>query len=319
MRAQDGHRPLDQFCTVSTGMRLCYRTYGPDYAEPLLLIAGLALHLTSWSPRFIEGLVQRGYHVITFDNRDVGRSSRHASTPPGVWRQLTRRIAPEAYDLSDMARDAVGLLDHLQIEQAHLVGMSMGGMIAQTMAATHANRAHSLTSIFSTTGARRVGQPAASTMWLLSRSPARTRDEAAEGYLQMMRHIGSQGFDRDEEALRAYAEEAWDRGNGATAREGVARQIGAIIKSGDRTSALKEIRIPTLVVHGDRDRIVHPSGGHATAQAIPGARHITIHGMGHQISEGVVPYLVDLIDGHAQRSPQPEMATPMQPDQRRSA
>lgn len=319
MRATEVLHTPDQFCTVSTGMRLCYRTYGPDYAEPLLLIAGLALHLTSWSPGFIEGLVQRGYHVITFDNRDVGRSSRHLSPPPGVWRQLTRRIAPEAYDLSDMARDAVGLLDHLQIEQAHLVGMSMGGMIAQTVAARHPERAHSLTSIFSTTGARRVGQPAASTMWLLSRPPARTRDEAADRYVKLMRHIGSQGFDRDEERLRAYAEHAWERGAGPTAPEGVARQIGAIIKSGDRTAELSQIRVPTLVVHGDRDRIVHPSGGHATAQAIPEARHITIHGMGHQISEGVVPYLVDLIDGHAQRSPQPAVDTPSRPAQRRSA
>lgn len=292
----------DAFCDVPTGMRMCYRTYGPDSGEPLLLIAGLSLQLTSWPASLIDGLVQRGFRVITFDNRDVGRSSRIPQSPPGLIRQILRRPIQSAYDLKDMAADAIGLLDRLHVARAHIVGMSMGGMIGQIIAATHRQRTLSLTSIFSTTGARNVGQPAPSSMLMLTKPPARNREEAVQRYSRIMAHIGSQMYAVNEEARRAYAADAWERGEQSRDHEGTARQIGAIIKSGDRTAEIRRIQVPTLVVHGDRDLMVSPSGGAATAVAIAGAEMVTIRGMGHDIPDGVVPLLTDLIDGHARRS-----------------
>ncbi|QBR04437.1 alpha/beta hydrolase (plasmid) [Paraburkholderia pallida] len=292
----------DAFCDVRTGVRMCYRTYGPDSGEPLLLIAGLSLQLTSWPASLTDGLVQRGFRVIVFDNRDVGRSSRISQPPPGMIRQMLRRPIPSAYDLEDMAADTIGLLDYLHVARAHIVGMSMGGMIGQIMAATHPQRTVSLTSIFSTTGARKVGQPALSSLSMLTRPPAHTRDEAVQRYSEIMAHIGTQTYPVNDAARRAYAADAWDRGQQARDHEGMARQIGAIIKSGDRTAAIRRIQVPTLVVHGDRDLMVAPSGGVATAAAIAGAEMVTIRGMGHDIPDGVVPLLTDLIDGHARRS-----------------
>lgn len=292
----------DAFCDVPTGVRLCYRTYGPESGEPLLLIAGLSLQLTSWPASLIDGLVQCGFRVIVFDNRDVGRSSRIPQQPPGLIRQVLRLPIPSAYDLEDMAADTVGLLDHLRVARAHIVGMSMGGMIGQIIAGSHPQRTLSLTSIFSTTGSRKVGQPAMSSMSMLTKPPARTRDEAVQRYSQIMAHIGTQTYPVNDAARRAYAADAWDRGQQARDHEGMARQIGAIIKSGDRTADIRRIKVPTLVVHGDRDLMVSPSGGAATAAAIPGAEMVTIRGMGHDIPDGVVPLLIDLIDGHARRN-----------------
>jgi pimeloyl-ACP methyl ester carboxylesterase len=291
----------DKFCDVPNGIRLCFRTWGSETGEPLLLLAGLGLHLTSWPKVFVDTLVQRGFYVIACDNRDVGRSSRVPVPPPGLFRQLFRVPRPDNYDLTDMATDTVGLLDHLGIASAHLVGMSMGGMIAQTVAARHPERVRTLTSIFSTTGARSVGQPAASTLLLLAKRPARTREEAVANFLGIVRHIAATGFPIDETVVCAYATEAWERGDGRTAHEGVARQIGAIMKSGDRTEQLRRVTAPTLVIHGDADLMVHPSGGRATADAIPGARHVTITGMGHHLSEGVLAQLADLTVEHARR------------------
>lgn len=306
----------DAFCDVPTGVRLCYRTYGPDTAEPLLLIAGLSLQLTSWPAGLIDGLVRCGYRVIAFDNRDVGRSSRIAQQPPGLFRQFLRRPIRSAYDLHDMAADTIGLLDHLHVARAHIVGMSMGGMIGQIIAATHPQRTLSLTSIISTTGARNVGQPAASTMLKLIKPPPRDREEAIERYSRVMAHIGSQTYPVSDDARRAYAADAWERGQQARDHEGMSRQIGAIMKSGDRTAEIRRIRTPTLVVHGDRDLLVAPSGGVATAAAIDGAEMVTIRGMGHDIPNGVAPLLTDLIDGHAKRSVTRTAAEPASVDRR---
>ncbi|UJR85160.1 alpha/beta fold hydrolase [Sandaracinus amylolyticus] len=288
----------EHLCELPSGVRLCYRTSGSTRGEPLLLIAGLGLHLTWWPQSLIDGLVERGHHVIAFDNRDVGRSSRIATRPPGVLRQLLRVPHADNYDLGDMAEDTVGLLDHLGIDATHLVGMSMGGMIAQTIAARHPRRARSLVSIFSTTGARRVGQPSLSTLRHLAGPRARTRDQAIASHVTIMRHIGPSGFALDLEALEAYAGAAWDRGDGLHAPAGIARQIGAILKSGDRTRELRRITTPTLVLHGDSDLMVHPSGGRATARAIPGAAHVTIEGMGHHLPAGVIPRVTELVARH---------------------
>jgi pimeloyl-ACP methyl ester carboxylesterase len=193
-----------------------------------------------------------------------------------------------------MAADTVGLLDHLGIDRVHLVGMSMGGMIAQTVAARHPARVASLTSIFSTTGDRRVGQPARSTLARLARGPARTVEESVERHLGMLRHIGSPTELPDDDLERAWAVGLWERGGGVAARAGVPRQISAIQASGDRTAELRRITAPTLVVHGSTDRMVHPTGGRATAAAVPGARHVEIPGMGHHLAPGVVDQLVEL-------------------------
>jgi len=167
-------------------------------------------------------------------------------------------------------------------------------MIAQTLAARHPDRVASLTSIFSTTGHPRVGQPARSTLVRLAKGPARTVEESIERHLAMLRHIGSTTFAPDEEQERAWATGLWERGGGARARAGVPRQISAIQASGDRTAELRRITAPTLVVHGDVDRMVHPTGGRATAEAVPGARHVAIRGMGHHLAPGVVDRLVEL-------------------------
>nr|WP_234995868.1 alpha/beta fold hydrolase [Streptoalloteichus hindustanus] len=292
----------DRFVDLPAGPRICYRTDGPADGVPLLLVSGLGRDLTAWPRRLVDGLVDNGFRVIRFDNRDAGRSSQIPTPPPSLLRQLLARPRPDAYDLGDMAADAHGLLDHLGIDRAHVVGVSMGGMIAQTLAARHPGRVASLTSIFSTTGARGVGQPAVSTIARLARRPAATREKAVERHLALLAHIASATFPPDHALERAWAAAAWHRGGEARTRGAVARQIGAVQASGDRTAELRRITAPTLVVHGDTDRVVHPSGGRATAEAIPGARHVEIAGMAHHLAPGVLDRLVDLISDLARAS-----------------
>ena len=294
----------DRFADLPTGIRLCYRVAGPDDGEPLLLVAGLGIDLTSWPQRLVDGFTDGGFRVVRFDNRDVGRSTFVPQPPPSRLQQLLARPRPDAYDLGDMAEDARALLDALGVASTHVLGMSMGGMIGQTLAARHPDRVRTLTSVFSTTGSRRVGQPARSTIVRLARPPARTREESVTRHLAMLRHIGSSAFPPDDAQERAYAAAAWDRIGSrsdemAQRDHGVARQIQAIQASGDRTAELGRITAPTLVVHGDTDRMVHPSGGRATARAIPGSRHVQIDGMAHHIAPGVVDRLVDLTTVHA--------------------
>ncbi|MFQ1002795.1 alpha/beta fold hydrolase [Modestobacter sp. SSW1-42] len=284
----------DRFVDLPAGPRICFRVDGPDDGVPLLLIAGLGIDLTSWPQRMVDGFTARGFRVVRLDNRDIGRSSTIGTPAPGRLRQLLARPRRDAYDLGDMAADAFGLLEHLEIDRVHLVGMSMGGMIAQTLTARHPDRVASLTSIFSTTGDRRVGQPARSTLLRLAKGPARTVGASVERHLGMLAHIGSPTLLPDADLERAWATGFWERGGGVRARAGVPRQIGAIQASGDRTAELRAITAPTLVVHGSADRMVHPTGGRATAAAVPGARHVEIAGMGHHLAPGVVDRLVDL-------------------------
>jgi pimeloyl-ACP methyl ester carboxylesterase len=289
----------DQFCHAGAGRQVCYRTDGDPSGTPLLLITGLTLDLTSWPRTMVDGLVAHGFYVIRFDNRDAGRTTPAATPPPGLLRRALRRPRRDGYDLADMALDAIVVLDHLGIAQAHVVGMSMGGMIAQTLAARYPARTSSLTSIFSTTGGKRVGQPAMSTQLLMSNPGSRTRDEFIGKHVKLMSHLAGTGFPLDEPGAAKYAAGAWDRGLRESAGHGAARQINAIYKSGDRTAELRRITAPTLVIHGDRDRIVHPSGGRATAAAVAGARHVTIAGMGHDLAPGVCDRLVELISENA--------------------
>jgi pimeloyl-ACP methyl ester carboxylesterase len=280
---------------VGRGISLTYEEIGDASADPILLVAGLGQQLQSWPDAFCESLAERGHRVIRFDNRDAGTSTHLAYRPPAATASLMRRWPPEQYDLTDMAADTVGLLDALGVEAAHLVGVSMGGMIAQTAAALYPAQVRTLTSIMSTTGSLRVGRPALSTWRMMSDPAAKTREDAVERAVRMFRHIGSHGFAFDEAWVRERAGLSWDR-DSSTA--GVGRQLAAILRSGDRTPLLRKITAPTLVIHGDRDRMVHPTGGAATVRAIAGARLETITGMGHDLPRDAWSTLVDLIDAN---------------------
>lgn len=288
-------RPPEQFAELPSGIRLCYTDEGEG--TPILLVIGLGFQLIHWPRALIDALVGQGYRVIAFDNRDSGRSTYMRGRLPTLWQKLTRKAPKGAYDLGDMASDAAALLDHLSIARAHLVGMSMGGMIAQSMAARYPDRVSSLTSIFSTTGARKVGQPGLRMVLELSRKPAMDRDTFVARRMQVSRILGGPGFPPDPSEARETFALSFERG-GVAQHAGAGRQIGAIIASGDRTAELAGISAPTLVIHGDRDPLVHPSGGAATARAIRGARHQTIEGMGHEITTALCPRLTDLIANH---------------------
>lgn len=299
--------PHEQLVDVGEGISLCFETFGDRSDPPLLLIAGLGQQLLAWPTELCRSLAERGLFVIRFDNRDVGRSTMIATPPPASSSFVTHRWRPEQYTLADMTRDTAGLLRALDLPAAHVVGMSMGGMIGQTLAAKHPELVLSLTSIMSTTGARKIGRPALSTWRLMARRPPRGRAAAIEANVRIYRHIASRGFPFDEAATRALAEQAWERGHSAA---GVSRQLGAIFKSRDRTRELAAITAPTLVIHGDHDQMVHPSGGAATAAAIRGARLETFAGLGHDLPAGAWPRLLDLFSSQLQAAtPATERAT----------
>ncbi len=290
----------EQLAEVGRGIRICYERLGSPADAPLLLIMGLGQQLLAWPDEFCNALSARGLAPIRFDNRDIGRSTHFSTPPPRMAQLVARRFEPGQYDLGDMARDTAGLLEALDIADAHVVGISMGGMIAQTLAARHPQRVRSLVSIMSATGARRSGWAAPSTLRLMFGAPPRDREAAAERSAMMFRHVGSAGFPFDEASVRDRARRAFDRD--PRAATGTGRQMAAIVKSGDRTAELHRITAPTLVIHGDRDRMVHPSGGRATAAAIPGARLITIEGLGHDLPAGAFGRLVELIADHAENA-----------------
>ena len=286
----------DRFFELPDKRLLCYRSYGSETAPAVILVVGLGLQLTYWPQPIISGLVEMGLRVITLDNRDSGRSFYTQVTPPTVMQQFFRKPTP-GYDLGDMANDVIGLMDGLQLQKVGAVGMSMGGMIAQILAARFPERIETLTSIFSTTGSLRVGQPSLRAILQTLRRPPRNQQESVRDYVDIMRLIGSR-LEWNEQALRNYAREAWDRGGGEAGNLGVVRQIGAIINSGDRTQDLRKIRCPTLVIHGDKDLMVATSGGFATAAAIPGAHLVLLPGMGHDFPSCLSGTLLSLLAGH---------------------
>jgi pimeloyl-ACP methyl ester carboxylesterase len=299
----DADAHADRFIETTDEMNLCFRTYGDEKGVPVLLIAGLGLQLISWPDELIRALTSAGYFVIAADNRDTGRSSRAKTKPPGKLRQLFAIPPVENYSLDDMADDMVHLMRHLQADRVHVVGMSMGGMIAQILAYKYPEEVLSLTSIFSTTGNWRVGRPATSTLWQMSRvSAPRSSAEAIANYVSMMRHIGDPDSEGIQQAWSDYALRAWKRNGNRPNASGFARQIGAIHKSGDRSAQLRHIKAPTLVLHGDVDLMVDPSGGRATAAAIPGAHFVIIKGMRHQIDAARSPQLGIFIVPHLHRA-----------------
>jgi pimeloyl-ACP methyl ester carboxylesterase len=294
---------IDRSCEVDGGVRICYRTCGDAADEPIVLITGLGQQLNSWPAELCDELAARGHYVVRFDNRDVGRSWRSPHRPPTVVQLAARRWPRGQYELSDMAQDTAGLMDALGLASAHLVGASMGAMIAQTLAARDPRRVRTLPSIMSTTGARGVGRPAWSTYRRMFAPVPADRERSIARTVEMWRHIGSHGFPFDERRVRAIALESWERGGGSAARAGVSRQLAAILKSGDRTAELRAIGVPTLVIHGDRDLMVHPSGARATVRAIRGARLETIRGMGHDLPVAVWPRLIELVCEHIGGAP----------------
>jgi pimeloyl-ACP methyl ester carboxylesterase len=287
----------ESFCRVGD-VELCYETFGDASDPAMLLIMGLGTQMLGWADDFCAQFAGRGFHVIRFDNRDIGRSTLMKGVRPPTLGQILRRDGRAAgYLLADMAGDAVGLLDHLGIDRAHVVGASMGGMIAQTIAARHPERVLSLVSIMSNTGGRFRGQPALRTYPVfLRRSPA-DREGFIEHIVRLFRVIGSPGFDEDE--LRQMLGRSHDRGYDPA---GPGRQLAALLASGDRRAELRTITAPTLVIHGTADRLVAPSGGRATARAIPGARLLMIDGMGHDLPRRVWPQVLDAITDNAARA-----------------
>lgn len=283
------------------GIELCFQELGDPDGEPLLLVMGLATQMIAWPDEFGAMLGERGYRVVRFDNRDIGRSTRIESAGvPGKVALLTGRGTPP-YLLRDMAADTFGLMDHLGIESAHLVGASMGGMIVQTAAIERPERVRSLTSIMSTTGSRRVGHPSYRTFGLLLGERPREREAAIERVVKTFRTIGSPGYPFEAERIRELAGRSFDRGH---SEAGIARQLHAITASGDRTAGLRKLDLPALVIHGGKDILVNPSGGRATAKAIPGARLRIVDGMGHDLPRALWPTFAGEIAANAARAPE---------------
>lgn len=265
---------------TANGITIEYEEYGSG--EPLLLVMGLSGQLTDWPLGFVDRLVERGFRVIRFDNRDAGLSTEFTSAPPTTAQiaraMVARRSIPAEYRISDMAADAAGLLDALDIERAHVAGMSMGGMITQALAIEHQARVRSMTSIMSSTGSRRVGQPKVALMRRFARRPTPTRDTAVELGVETFRAISGPTFDEVE--ARRMVEVSVAR---SFRPAGVARQTAAILASHDRTGGLRRLHLPALVIHGLVDPLVRLSGGIATAAAIPGSRLLMFNDMGHDL------------------------------------
>ncbi|MBK9544370.1 MAG: alpha/beta hydrolase [Dehalococcoidia bacterium] len=285
----------------ANGIEICYDTFGQPANPALLLVMGLGGQMTAWEPDFCEALANAGFHVIRFDNRDTGLSTKMESAPPpDIGKAMTGDMSSASYTLWDMADDAVGLLDHLQLERAQIVGASMGGMIVQAIAIRHPHRVISMTSIMSTTGNPNVGQATPAAMTALMAPPATSRDEAIERGKQSARIVGSPGYPAGDEVVAARIARDFDR---CFYPIGVARQMLAVMATGDRSEALNTVTAPTLVIHGEDDPLVTLSGGQATAAAIPGARLVTFPGMGHDLPASLRAKFVEVIAGHAASVP----------------
>jgi pimeloyl-ACP methyl ester carboxylesterase len=288
------------------GITIHYDSFGNESSEAILLIAGLGTQMIRWTELFCEGLVAKGFRVIRFDNRDVGRSTHFTDAPALSFSDLSNAIAsgrqPEVpYTLYDMVEDTIGLLDALMIDRAHIVGRSMGGMIAQLMASEYPERVLSLTSMMSSTGNPNLPPTESDVMDMLTkRVPHPFEDETGflEHNLAFAKRIASPGFPFDEKAHRILVMEEASR---AYDPVGFGRQIAAIAATGDIRPQLSKIVAPTLVVHGTDDVLISPACGEDTAASIPKAEFMLIHGMGHDLPAELYPKVVDAIDGNARR------------------
>ncbi|HEY2719314.1 MAG TPA: alpha/beta hydrolase [Solirubrobacteraceae bacterium] len=289
----------EQFCDVGDGITLCYETFGKPSDPTALLIMGLGTQMIAWHEDLCRQLADRGFYVVRFDNRDIGRSTHVDGAPPTISQLLLRSKSAAQYTLADMAEDAAGLLRELDLSPAHVIGASMGGMIAQTLAARHPKRVRSLVSIMSNTGAITNGQPSLRLYpFFLRRRPVGL-DEYIAHFARMFAAIGSTGLPRDQDEIRELAGISYERDHDVA---GPGRQLAAIIASGDRTRELRRITVPTLVVHGTADPLVSPSGGRATARAIKGAKLMTVEGMGHDMPRAIWPELIGAVAENAARA-----------------
>ncbi len=262
-------------------VEIFYETRGDPAHPPVLLVAGLGMQLVGWGEDWLARLAAERLFLVVYDNRDVGLSTHlDEAGMPDLLALFEGRDPHVSYRLADMADDAAGLLAHLGIPSAHVVGISMGGMIAQELAIRHPALVRSLCSVMSTTGAPGVGQPSHEAVHELLRPAPETREEAAELAVATFAVIGSPGYPAEDERNRRLALGAYERSDDP---RGVARQLGAILASPDRTEALAAVVVPTLVLHGREDVLVHVSGGEATAAAVPGARLVVFDGMGHSL------------------------------------
>jgi len=285
----------------ANGIDICYEIFGDANAEPMLLIMGLGAQMVLWDDAFCEQLAARGFRVIRFDNRDIGQSSKLSGGkrlgPMELLKLRFLKIPVAApYRLRDMAEDTTALMDVLGIKSAHLVGASMGGMIAQEIAISFPQRLRSLTSIMSTTGNPRIPPPTREAAALLMAPPPATKDEYLARFAQTWKMLRVGRFPEDEAFDRSRAERCFERG---LSPAGVGRQLRAILASGSRKERLRAVKAPTLVIHGTVDPLVHPAGGKDTAASIPGAKLLMIEGMGHAIPIPMWPEIIDAIDKHA--------------------
>jgi pimeloyl-ACP methyl ester carboxylesterase len=285
----------------ANGIDLCYEIFGDANAEPMVLIMGLGAQMIHWEDDFCRQLAARGFRVIRFDNRDIGKSS-HLSGGSRItlaeFLKLKFLKIPVAapYKLRDMAEDTVGLMDALGIKSAHVVGLSMGGMIAQEIAISHPQRVRSLISIMSTTGNPKIPPPTRQASAVLMAPPVTTRDEYLARFAQTWKVLRVGSFPEDEALDRSRAERTFERGLNPA---GVGRQLRAILASGSRKEWLRQVKAPTLVIHGTVDPLVHPAGGKDTAASIPGAKLLMIEGMGHALPIPMWPQIIDAVDKHA--------------------
>jgi len=281
-------------------VELEYETFGDQQAPPLLLVMGFAQQMITWDDRFCDLLASRGFRVLRFDNRDVGLSTKLDAAPlpdiPGILGGDTSTVA---YSIEDMADDTAGLIDALGLGSAHVVGLSMGGMIVQSLAIRHPSRVMSLASIMSTTGDRAVGQASPETLALVGKRGPTERREAIDHGVLVWRALRSPGYPFDEAAVRDRVARSFDR---SFYPAGLARQAAAIVSQRDRTAALGGVKVPAVAIHGANDPLIDASGGRATARAIPGARLVEVPGMGHDLPAGVWPVVIDAIVANARRA-----------------
>lgn len=272
----------------ANGITIEFETHGDPQNEPMLMVMGHGAQLIYWPPAFLQGLVEEGYFVITYDNRDVGKSTHF---PLGT-----------TYTVSDMSNDGMALLDHLGIDSAHIVGASMGGGIVQVMAIEHPERVRSMCSIMSTTSGPGLPPPPAEvlqTMLAMQAEPVDTRDAFVEQAMKTARIVGSTGFDFEPDWIRTRSELTYDRGYHP---DGRTNQSMAIAMTPDRTEALRSVTAPTVVIHGTVDPLVHPMGGELTANAVPGAELVMIEGMGHDLPSGVFQTVTEAIVKNARKA-----------------
>ncbi|MBY0481197.1 MAG: alpha/beta fold hydrolase [Chitinophagaceae bacterium] len=272
---------------------IAYQRLGELDAPPVLLMMGAGAQMIAWHDGFCAELVKRNLQVIRFDNRDTGLTTHFSNAPiPDFQAVMKGDFSTVSYSLSDMAADTIGLIDFLGFEQMHLVGASMGGMIAQTVAIEYPSRVKSLTSIMSTTGNPSVGQPDFAALATIGKPNYDNREEYIQWRINSLKIIGSPYYPFDEEAAIQNTGLSWDRDHDPLA---MVRQLVAVLKSGDRTSLLKKLQMPTLVLHGKLDKMIHVSGGIATAEAIPNSKLVLFEHMGHGLPKPLWSEFADLI------------------------